>query len=83
MSRSKAESLAILKRLGLLKKRRIIVGEEREQILTMLRLMDGVSSNNQHTWTETWQVGNITYNFHEGIGFDELEEIIEDDIQQD
>ena len=65
MSHNKEQALAMLKQLGLLKKRRTIVGEEREQILTMLRLLESESSNNQHVWTETWKVGNITYHLHE------------------
>jgi ribosomal protein L30/L7E len=76
------EARAFLKSLGLLKKRRIISDtEEQEQILTMLRLLGpGESSNNQHVWTESWRVGNIEYNIHSGEGFEELEEVIDDDI---
>lgn len=69
-----------MKSIGAFKKRRILVGKEREQVLTMLRLIESESSNNQHVWTETWHVGNITYHLHDGIGIDELEEVIEDDI---
>jgi hypothetical protein len=64
----------------LLKKRRIIEGEEREQVLTMLRLLGpGEQSNNQHVWTESWRVGNVEYNIHTGEKFDELEEVIDDE----
>lgn len=74
------EARAFLKSLGLLKKRRTIVGEEREQVLTMLRLIGpGEQTNNQHVWTESWTVGNITYNYHVGAEFDDLEEVIEDE----
>ncbi len=69
-----------LKGLGLLKKRRILEGEELERVLTMLRLLGpGEGSNNQHTWTESWRVGNIEYNLHSGEGFEELEEVIDDE----
>lgn len=73
-------SKRFLKGLGLLKKRRIIEGEEREQVLTMLRLIGpGEQSNNQHIWTESWRVGNIEYNIHSGEKFEELEEVIDDE----
>lgn len=69
-----------LKGLGLLKKRRTIDGEEREQVLTMLRLLGpGEYSNNQHVWTESWRVGNIEYNIHTSDEFEELEEVIDED----
>jgi len=69
-----------LKGLGLLKKRRVIKGKEREQVLTMLRLLGpGEQSNNQHVWTESWRVGNIEYNIHSGDEFEELEEVIDDE----
>jgi len=68
-----------LKGLGLLKKRRSLQGKELEQVLTMLRLLGpGEQSNNQHVWTESWRVGNIEYNLHSCEGFEELEEVIDD-----
>lgn len=79
------EARAFLKSIGLLKKRRQIVGEEREQVLTMLRLLGpGEESNNQQVWTESWRVGNREYNIHSGItptgtGWEELEEVIDED----
>lgn len=74
------EAGAFLKKLGLLKKRRILQGEELEQVLTMLRLMGpGEDSNNQHIWTTSWRVGNIEYNLHSGEGFEELEEVVDDE----
>ena len=76
------EARDFLKSLGLLKKRRIITDpEEQERILTMLRLIGpGESSNNQHVWTESWRVGNVEYNIHSGDKFEELEEVIDDDL---
>ena len=69
-----------LKELGLLKKRRSLQGEEREQVLTMLRLLgSGEQSNNQHVWTESWRVGNMEYNLHSCEGFEELEEVIDNE----
>jgi hypothetical protein len=72
--------LEFMKSIGAFKKRRIIEGEEREQVLTMLRLLGpGEQTNNQHIWTESWRVGNIEYNIHTGEKFDELEEVIDDE----
>jgi hypothetical protein len=71
---------ALMKSLGLYKKRRILEGDELEQVLTMLRLLGpGEASNNQRVWTTSWRVGNIEYNHHVGDGFDELEEVIDDE----
>jgi hypothetical protein len=79
-NRTAGQAREFLKQLGLLKKRRTIVGQEREQTLTMLRLMGpGRQTNNQHIWTESWQVGNVEYNYHVGKEINELEEIIEDE----
>ena len=73
-------SRRFLKGLGLLKKRRVIEGEEREQVMTMLRLLGpGEESNNQHVWTESWRVGNTEYNIHTGEKFEELEEVIDNE----
>jgi hypothetical protein len=30
-------------------------------------------------WTESWRVGNIEYNIHNGENFEELEEVIDDE----
>lgn len=69
-----------MKSIGAFKKRRVIEGEEREQVLTMLRLLGpGEQTNNQHIWTESWRVGNIEYNIHTGEKFEELEEVIDDE----
>lgn len=79
--KTREEARAFLKRCGLLKTTRILEGEEREQVETMLRLLGpGEESNNQRFWTEQWVVGNITYQHTTGSGVDELAEIIEDDI---
>jgi hypothetical protein len=74
------QSRDLLKSIGAFKKRRTITGEEREQVMTMLRLLGpGEQSNNQHIWTESWRVNNIEYNYHVGVEFDDLEEVIDDE----
>jgi len=77
--RTKEEARAFLKRAGLLEKTRAIQGAEREKTLTMLRLMPSEVSNSQHLWTESWTVGNVTYDLVSGNGVDELIETVEDD----
>lgn len=78
---TRQQARAFLKRAGLLKTSRILVGEERERVMTMLRLIGpGEQSNNQHVWTESWTVGNVTYNYHVGEEIDDLEEVTEEDI---
>jgi len=78
--KTREEARAFLKRCGLLKTTRILEGAEREQTLTMLRLMPSETSNNQHLWCETWKIGNITYDLLTGNCVDDLVETIEDDI---
>jgi ribosomal protein L30/L7E len=74
------EARAFLKRLGLLKTTRILEGEEREQVFTMLRLIGpGEESNNQRFWTEEWVIDDKTYQHTVGEGVNELAEITEDD----
>ena len=79
--RTPEEARAFLKQLGLLKTIRVLTGNEREQVETMLRLIGpGEESNNQRFWTEEWVVGDKTYQHTMGEGVDELAEITEDDI---
>ena len=75
---TKSQARAFLKSIGLLKKMRVIEGAEREKTLTMLRLVPSESSNNQHLWTETWRVGDVTYDLVSGTGVDELIETTKD-----
>ncbi len=77
--RTKEEARAWLKSLGFLRTQRVIEGDEREKIFTMLRLLPSTHSNNQHLWCESWTVGNITYDHLTGDGVDELVEITEED----
>lgn len=75
------QARAFLKRMGYLNKQRILEGDERDKMLTMLRLMPSKVSNNQHLWCETWKIDNITYELYSGYkDVDELIEITEDDI---
>lgn len=75
-----AYARAFLKSCGLLKTTRILEGEERKQVETMLRLLPPPeASNNQRFWTEEWVVGDKTYQHTIGEGVDELAEITEDD----
>lgn len=78
--KTQEEARAFLKRCGLLKKYRRIVGAERKHVETMLALVPYEDSNNQRFWCRTWKVGDITYNHYTGSGLDDLEEVIEDDI---
>ena len=79
--KTREEARAFLKRCGLLNTSRTLVGEERERVMTMLRLMGpGEQSNNQHVWTESWTVGNITYNYHVGEEIDDLVEVTEEEV---
>ena len=79
--KTREEARAFLKRCGLLKTERILEGEERNQVETMLRLLGpGKDSNNQRFWTTEWVVGDKTYQHTTGEGIDELTEIIEEDV---
>jgi hypothetical protein len=80
MTKTPNEARAFLKSLGLLKNMRVIEGAEREKTLTMLRLIEPITSNSQHLWTESWRVGNVTYDLVSGNGIDELIETIEDEV---
>jgi len=81
VTKDRETSRRFLKGLGLLKTTRILEGEERKQVETMLRLLGpGEDSNNQRFWTTEWVVGDKTYQHTTGEGVDELCEITEDDI---
>ena len=75
--KTKEEALAFLRSAGLLKKHRTIIGDEREQVMTMLKLVPYEDSNNQRFWCRSWKVGDITYKHYTGSGMDELEEEID------
>jgi hypothetical protein len=77
--KTKEEAVAFLKSIGALKQRRYLVGNERQQVETMLQLVPYTESNDQRFWCRSWTVGNVTYNHYSGPGLDDLEEVIEDD----
>ena len=63
---------------------RIITGQEREHLFLVFNLIEPTSeSNNQHCWTTVYHHAGKEYHYTEGSGFDELTEILPDDIQQD
>lgn len=81
MQEDPAYARQFLKKCGLLKTTRVLEGDEREKVETMLRLLGpGEDSNNQHIWCEEWIVGDITYQHLTGDGVNELVEIIEEDV---
>jgi len=63
---------------------RIIEGQEKEHLFTVFNLIEPSSqSNNQRTWTNVYHHAGKEYHYTQGEGFDELAEILPDDIQQD
>ena len=62
---------------------RIIAGQEREHLLTVFKLLEpSEESNNQRSWTTVYEHAGKTYHLTTGDGWDELAEILPDDIQQ-
>lgn len=77
--RNQEEALAFLKKIGM-KKRRVLEGVEREQMLLVFALIGPTdSSNNQRTFSETYyHIGKeyeVTYGFSEK---DEPDPIVEE-----
>ena len=77
--RNQEEALAFLKKIGM-KKRRVLEGVEREQMLLVFALVGPTdSSNNQFTFSETYyHIGKeyeVTYGFSEK---DEPDPIVEE-----
>ena len=61
---------------------RIITGQEKEHLFTVFNLIEPTSeSNNQRTWTSVYHHAGKEYHFTQGENFDELVEILPDDIQ--
>ena len=57
--------------------RRTIEGVEKEHMLTVFSLIEPTSnSNNQHTWTTVYHHAGKEYHLTDGVGFDELTEIL-------
>jgi hypothetical protein len=79
--RTKEEAIEFLQRIGM-KKRRVLEGEERDQILTVLALIGPTDvSNNQRTFTETYHHAGkeyeVTYGFSDVGPTPYVEEITE------
>jgi hypothetical protein len=77
--RTQEEALAFLKSIGM-KKRRTLLGTEREHMLTLFALITPTeSSNNQRTFTDTYHHAGkeyeVTFGFNEG---DEPDPIVEE-----
>ena len=53
---------------------RIIEGKEREQLIMLFNMMEPVEqSNNQHSWTDTYHIGEKVYHCHFFPGAEEAE----------
>lgn len=58
---SQAEAIEFLKSIGM-KNRRVLEGDEREHMLTLLKLLEPTDvSNNQRTFTETYHHAGKEY----------------------
>lgn len=54
---------AFMKSIGAYDKHRRVEGEEYVQLVILFKMMEPVDqSNNQHTWTDTYHVGERVYN---------------------
>jgi hypothetical protein len=81
---SREEAYDWLVKIGVIRPlTREIVGDEKDQTLTMLKLIEPtVTSNNQHSWSEDYIIGNLHYSvayFDDEVYLEVTE--IKDDIQ--
>jgi hypothetical protein len=61
--------------------KRVLEGDEREHMLTVLRLIEPISSsNNQRSFTEEYEHAGKRYDVHYFEGETVVEEYLEDDI---
>lgn len=76
---NKEEALAFLKSIGM-KKRRTLLGQEREHMMTLLALIEPAeSSNNQRTFTETYHHAGKEYELTWGFSIEgEPEPLVEE-----
>ena len=79
--KTKEEAIEFLKSIGM-KNRRVLEGDEREHILTLLALLEPIDvSNNQRTFTETYlhagKEYEVTYGFSDVGPTPYVEEITE------
>lgn len=80
---SKKEALALLKSIGY-KERRLIEGDERKYMLTLFALLDpNECSNNQRTFTETYQHAGKEYELTWGFSDEGPEPLVEEIIHID
>jgi hypothetical protein len=57
--------------------KRTLEGKEREQVLLLLALMEPYStSNNQHSWTECYMIGNLDYHVTVFPGEEEIVDLM-------
>jgi hypothetical protein len=57
--------------------KRTLEGREREQVLLLLALMEPYStSNNQHSWTECYMIGNLDYHVTVFPGEEEIVDLM-------
>ena len=76
---TKEDSLRILKAIGALDTHREVTGTERDHLVTLFQMMEPVeSSNNQHSWTDEYRIGDRVYHVHYFDGAEEalIEEYI-------
>ena len=60
---------------------RIIEGVEKEHLFTIFNLLEPTEeSNNQRSWTTVYEHAGKTYHYTIGDGWDELAEILPDDL---
>ena len=58
---TKEEAIAWLRRI-MGPPRREILGKEKEQLMLLFQMMEPFEqTNNQHTWTDSYKIGNTTY----------------------
>lgn len=60
--------------IGAFDKRRKIEGKERENLVMLFQMMEPTeSSNNQHSWTDTYHIGERVYHVHFWPGAEEAD----------
>ena len=76
---TKEQAHELLKSIGALDIHRKIEGKEREQLVMLFQMMEPFeSSNNQHSWTDQYRIGERVYHVHYFDGAEEalIEEYI-------
>jgi hypothetical protein len=71
---TKEQAHNLLKSIGALDVHRKIEGKEREQLVMLFSMMEPTnSSNNQHSWTDTYHIAEREYHVHYFDGAEEAE----------